>query len=490
MRRPVLLCVLAALVPAAVALADLTVTVRNRDRVTASLVPPREVERYRLDVPAGARLRAVASPRPTADRRRPPDLRMRVLDPIGYDRTGSAVKLRNGAARLSGFVAESTGLYTFEVRGDGVSVGDYTFSARWTAASHRKQKAVPLSAAPTDVRFSAVAGSGVFLSARATKGSATRPYIAELVRELPGGGTTVVKTFSPPGGSLQAAVVKMRVDETGDYSFRVVTVENADGPADLGLRVDPERVRRRRLRATDAVLPAPPAGVVITETVFVEQAGGATAESGPRFALAADAVLRATAVEFGTAPAFDGPPLSGLLPAGAPVFVGPEALQYGRLSDVFVPYDTTLFGADTSSLRVVRRDASGQLTVLDAGSLVPDAADGTVKARIGRGGTYGAFRLVPAPQPTSITPFYGPAAGGTTVSIAGTGFRTERDGTGAFVVEVLVDGVASGAAVVGVTPTFVTFVTPPHAAGDVTFAVRDRETALSGALAVGSFEYQ
>jgi uncharacterized protein (TIGR03437 family) len=86
----------------------------------------------------------------------------------------------------------------------------------------------------------------------------------------------------------------------------------------------------------------------------------------------------------------------------------------------------------------------------------------------------------PAPVITSVSPAFGPPAGGTRVTITGVNFTEDNDTTVTF------DGVpAASASVLG--GTVITATTPPHAAGAVTVRVVNRQGAA--ALASGFTYY-
>ncbi len=112
--------------------------------------------------------------------------------------------------------------------------------------------------------------------------------------------------------------------------------------------------------------------------------------------------------------------------------------------------------------------AAGSVTVVVTNA---DAQSGSLPA----GFTY----LAPAPTVTSVAPASGPVAGGTPITITGTGFAAGAT---------ITLGGAAATGVTVVTSTTITATTPAHAAGVVTVAVTNTD-AQSGSLPT-AFTYQ
>ncbi len=483
------------LVLATTAVADLDVGVRNGDKIRATIFPESEVETYRVDLPRGAVLSVSGKPKKTGDRRFPPDLRMRLLDPVGRDITGDHLRVRGKRTTLTGFEAPTTGRYAIEVRGDGFDVGDYLLSVTWRAPRKVKRKRIDLDGgATTDlVDVVADADSTLKIQVVASRKSAVLPRVVEVVR-LPSGGEsdeTVVREYSVPSKLAKKHKVDATVRTTGEFRIRAADGIAGGGQVDVKVTVRPG-VAKRSVRLTDAEVGTVPLGTSILSTVLLDAAGGVTAGDSARVEVPLGGLSRLTTVRVGLGPAFDGPPGTGLLPAGPGVFVGPEFLEFDRLADIVVPFDPDAFdGAPLSEMRVVRIDAAGLHTVLAAGAVIVDEATSTARVPIGRGGRYAAFHLVPPPAPTSLTPFAGDLVGGYPITLGGSGFRDLRDAvTGASLLAILLDGQPVAVQITAVTPTLLTFTAPPHAAGRVTFGVRDPETGLVGTLPPTTFLYR
>jgi len=100
------------------------------------------------------------------------------------------------------------------------------------------------------------------------------------------------------------------------------------------------------------------------------------------------------------------------------------------------------------------------------------------------------FRLVPPPDPTSLTPFIGQLTGGFTMTLGGSNFRDARDPLGDRWLQVTIDGVPVDVEILSISSTLVSFITPAHVPGRVTFGIFDRETGLLGELPSNTFQYR
>jgi len=419
---------------------DLDVTLRNGDIVRGTLEPATEVETFHIDLPRGARLKVVAKGRKTSARPRPPVVRLRLTDRYGVTVPGDVARNGRSSAKISGYDVPASASYAVEVRGDGFALGDYSLSVRWKTPRKYRWRDRDTSQGFQNLDFGADAGAAVVFTAKAAKGSVAKPVVTQLVR-LDGATEIPVKTYTFPLDPGPVFVGEATIRDTGDH----------------------------RLKLRDG--------------------GGASAGS-TAVTVPPDAVERLTPVQLALGAPFDGPPASGLLPIGDGVFVGPERLEFGRLVNVVLPFDLAKLPEGTGALRVVRRESTGLFTVLDAGALVIDAAGGRVTAPVPGGGSYGAFRLVPPPKPTSVTPFGGAVAGGYTITLGGSDFRDARDEHGDRWLAVTLDGEVVNVTVTSVSPTLVAFTAPSHVYGKVTWGVLDRETGVQGQLPSESFEYR
>lgn len=469
--------------------ADLDVDVRNGDRIVGTIDPVGEVETYRFALPKGAKLKITAKGKKTRARPSPPRVRLRLLDRYGRDVSGDSVKNGSSSARVRGFVAPESGAYAVEVRGDAFRVGDYSLTLKWKTSKRLRFKNVDTSAGLQELDFAADAGALIDVTAKGRKSSDSRPVVFQLLR-VDGQQTETVKTFTFPPTPERVHHVEADIRDTGDHRLIVRDGGGFGGPTDVTLKIATEK-GVRDVDVTDALVGDVPAGFAVSHTLLVDAAGAATpANDVPALTIPADAVPRLRPIQLGAGDAFDGPASSGLLPIGDAVYVGPERVQFDRLVDIVLPYDPAKLPEGTDWLRVVRLDSTGLHSVLSAQSVVADEAAQTASCPIAQGGLYGAFRLVPPPKPTSITPQVGSPSGFFPVVIGGTSFRTDTDPDGKTYLQITLDGEVVPVKITYVSSTLIGFEAPPHGFGKVTFGVRDRETGVVVELASNSFTYQ
>ncbi len=408
--------------------ADLEVRLQNGDRVVGTIDPPGEVEVYRFELPRGAALKVTAKGRKTRPRPDAPHVRLRLLGRFDQEISGPFLKNKTRSARIRGFVAPESGPYALEVRGDGFRKGDYSLSLVWKTARKHKFKDLDTSEGIQELDFAADAGARIDVKAKARRGSASRPVVFQLLR-VEGDATSIVKTFTFPVDGGRTHEVTAEILRTGDHRLIVRDAGGVGGPTDVVLKMKTKKAHRAVI-VTDDQLDPPPGGVDILATILVDAAGGATPAGVPALTVPRDALPRLRAVQLGAGDPFAGPGGQGLLPAGPGIYVGPESVEFARLVELSVPYDDEKFPEGMSELRIVRLESTGLHAVLDASSVVVDADAGSASIAIGRGGMYAAFRLVPPPRPTSVTPFAAHQFGGYPVTLGGTAFRDARDAFG------------------------------------------------------------
>ena len=470
-------------------LADLDVTVRNGDRIVGTIDPLGEVETFRFELPRGAALKVTAKGRKTRPRPDAPHVQLRLLDRFSRDVSGAAVKNSNRRATVRGFEAPESGAYAVELRGDGFREGDYSIAIDWKLPRRVRFKNIDTSTGLQELDFAAESGSEIDVKARARKKSASLPVVFQLLR-ISGGSTTIVKTFTFPTDPQKTHAVTADIVQTGDHRLIVRDGGGQGGPTDVTLKVKTIS-GRRDVNVTDDELEPPPVGVDIESTILVDAGGGATpGTGGPALSLPPNAVSRLRPIQLGIGDPFTGPAGQGLLPVGPGIYVGPERVEFDRLVAITVPFDRDAFPVTTSELRIVRLESTGLRAVLDAQAVDVDDDAETATCPIGRGGMYGAFRLVPPPSLTSVTPFLGSTTGGYAITLGGTNFRDARDALGQRYLQVTRDGAVVNVQILSVSPTLVSFVAPSHLAGKVTWGIHDRETDLTGELPADSFLYQ
>ncbi len=473
------------------------VSIANGDRVRGTIDPAFQVDTFRLDIPSGAQLSVTAKAKSTSRYRHPPSVRLRLLGPSLTDVGGDALQNTPKRARIKKFVADDTGEYALELRGDDFDVGDYTFRARFKYTKRLKIPDVAPGALGVTVKFSAPGGTVLKAIVKPQGRSGARPRIRKISLDAPGAEAIV----APEVGTVTTArhvVDDVLLRDTADYAIELRDAAVSLEPVTLVLKMKPPRLSRRKVSLTEGDLGALPDDVEIVATVLGKTTGTYAAARNPRDADAARASVSVPAgvlddgapIVLGLAPEFAAPAGTGLLPVGRPIYVGPDVLDLPQLATGTAGFDVAAMGGDSSTLRVVHRDPSFTLSVLSRQAISVDDGTETVSFPLGRSGAFGAFRLWPAPDLVTLNPFIGGGQGGFPISIFGSGLRPGVLDDGDPIMEILLDDVVVDVTITQVTDLFITFIAPAHLIGDVTFSVRDRETGLSGRLPTGSFEYR
>ncbi len=179
-------------------------------------------------------------------------------------------------------------------------------------------------------------------------------------------------------------------------------------------------------------------------------------------------------------------------PTGCPVVSGLSATSGPAAGGS--PATLTISGSGLAGATAVQFGSvtvpSGAFTVASGGTAItltpPAATTGTVPVTVTTPtGTSGVTTLAQftytGPSVTALSPASGPVSGGTAVTVTGSGFGT------AGAVTVRFGGVVASAVTV-VSPTTLTAVSPPHAAGTVTVTVTDGDGS-SGPAPGAAFRY-
>jgi hypothetical protein len=157
-------------------------------------------------------------------------------------------------------------------------------------------------------------------------------------------------------------------------------------------------------------------------------------------------------------------PNNGSLGGGTPITITGTGFRAGATVTVGGNPATSVNFVSTTTLTAVTPAGSAGAAAVQVTN--PDAQSGALA---------GGFTYTTAPTVTSISPNSGPTAGGTAVTITGTGFQSGAT--------VQFD-TASATSVVFVNATTITAVTPAHTAGTANVTVRNPDTQ-QGTLAAG-----
>ena len=364
---------------AAAARGDVDVPALNGDKVTGTLSPATEVERFTVNCPAGAVLTAKAKAG-----KKGPSLTVRILD-------GASGELRSGSGKsvsLATLPLPASGTYRIEVKSqDGATQGDYSLSISWKS---RAVFTLPLTLAANatgTLPFAADAGAKATFAVKAPKGSAATPALVRV--------DWADATNAPLAGATGAAVVPA----TGDA---VLTAGAGAGGGEIAVSVKlkaPKSTKRKLLLIGKVA----PAGAHVLAATVVGPAGGLlTADpagplSGASVGVPPGAVGNSVALLLGTGGAV-APGGGGFGQGGPAVFVGPEGLTFkkGAKATVTIPFDPASFPSGTADLHVYTQAANGQITEITDG-LTIDAVNHTITFATSHFSVFQALRALPQP---------------------------------------------------------------------------------------------
>lgn len=373
-------CIVAGVVLAPLARADVDIAARNADRVTGTLLTAEERDTVRYDVPKGAVLtisakgkkrKGAATPIPT----------FRVLDPALAEAAPFQPVVGSGA-KLRGFPVTATGTWSVEVRGESGLPGDYSLSVAWKSPT-RIPFVGDLPAGGTIALPVAVdAGATARFEVRAAPGSAALPRIVR-IRDA-GGGFSI--PFDPPApGATSHRSPKVRLPVGGDLVLEVTDTGAAGGGITGTATVKPPKPKPRSIAVTSKQI-----GDLGVETAAIgailDAGGGSLIVDDPTLAidcssvtLLPGALTAPTAIVIGTSP--DLAPPGDLDGAGPAVFFGPDGTKFdeGKPATIMIPLDFGAIGGDTSAVRIFTRDAKGKVReVLPRSAYVFDPVAETV----------------------------------------------------------------------------------------------------------------
>jgi hypothetical protein len=339
-----------AFVPGARAAVD--VEVRNGDKVAATISPATETETFRFRVPKGAVISVKA-----AAAKKPLQLRLVLKNPDG-DVVGGPVEGKS--ATLSKKTADVSGLYSVEITSkDGVSVGDYAFSATWKSPTSFGGAKTLAAATPQSVEFAADDGAVATFAVKKAKNSDAAP--------------TLVQWTAPSAAAepLTGATQKRTLAATGDGSFSFSSPTAGDVTATVKLKPPKASARRYALTAKTigggdaegdtafSAIVGPAGGAIAFPTIPSDDPGSQLDGSGVQ--IPPGALPVGTAIVIATAP--DIAATGGQAAAGTTVAFGPEGLEFGtkaspKSATVTIPFDLSYAGLQ-DQITVYTRDAKG-----------------------------------------------------------------------------------------------------------------------------------
>jgi len=328
------------------------------DRVSGTLRPASEVERFVLELPAGAVLTAAAKSKGG------PILKLTLIDPGGSEVARGATR---GKRVTLVAPIETSGVYVIRVVGDRVADGDYVLKAKSKPTLRfRARSETDLAAEATaDVAFAAPAGARL----TATVGPARKSDLvpADVVLIGPDGAVDVGAQTNARG---KVKVTADALPATGDYVLRFANA-GADGSWKVRIDVTPSAPAKRRIDVTDAALQGTFGG---TQAVFgaratpdtataIVPAEGALNLAAMQLTVPAGAVTQATVVSIAQIEPFFVDDTT--FAAGEAVRLEPAGLTFEDEVEVTLPFLAQSYDDPLTELVVVRRDEeSGEIEEL------------------------------------------------------------------------------------------------------------------------------
>ncbi len=211
----------------------LDVELRNRARVVGELDTAGELETYRIDVPAGARLSVVVR----GVGRRGPDMRLALMDAGGALLDPPITDVRRGR-RIRAFPVPGAGLYRIDVRSAGGKGRVYRLTASWSFDRVQRSEDAPAATTGSHA-FGAQAGATPILLVRTTQAGAT-----VVIKSLSGPNNYATVVSAPRRGPARRHRVRGPIlPYTGTYTL---TYETSAPGVPVIASVTVRRVRAKR----------------------------------------------------------------------------------------------------------------------------------------------------------------------------------------------------------------------------------------------------
>ncbi|MEP9358074.1 IPT/TIG domain-containing protein [Sphingomonas sp. KR3-1] len=226
-----------------------------------------------------------------------------------------------------------------------------------------------------------------------------------------------------------------------------VTVTGADFVSGATVLVDGVPASNVTILSKTSLSFVTPPHAAAAVNLQITNAGGTTATMSNAFTYYVSSTSTISALSATAGPAAGG---TSVTAAGSGFVVGNTGINIGG---TIIPAANVTVNSSTSLSFVTPAHAAGNVTVM---AVLPDGMTDPVA---------GGFTYLAVPTATNLTPTFGPPAGGTTVFVVGSGFLAGNTG-------VTIGGNAIPASSVAVTSgTFLSFVTPAHAVGNVPVTV-------------------
>jgi hypothetical protein len=372
--------------------AGIDVQVGKNDLVTGTNGGADDVQRFRVRLPAGAKLIAVVKgKKDKKNKLAAPVMRMRVLDEFEDDvvedgfldlavikdsKVGSKAKIK----------VEDSGEYIVEVFG--ATRGLFTFTAKWTSPGKATLKDEFFFEGDSLCIDTAVDEDSLLTIKTKKSGKSTaQPFLDR------------IEADEDDYELNKLAKQKNFVAPEGGDIFIVIGNAAGEGKFVASAKIKPPKAKRRKIALTeDVVKPGggnekaavgrvvSPAKDVLVEADDEDVVGVIV---GSSVLVPAGAVTQPSAILIGTSPALAAPTPAVGGAAGPTVFFGPEGLEFEIPVTITIPFDSDLLnGDDTSGISVFTRDEDG--IVSEITEFTVDTLAGTVTFAVSH---FSSFRV-------------------------------------------------------------------------------------------------
>lgn len=375
-RRIAGLLLLAAGAAPAGAADDVDLQVRGNDKVSGTLRPADERERFLIAAPRGARITASVKktgsggPVPALDLL---DGLLNVVEPATPN--GKGAKLRTDPLATSD-------QFRLRVAGDGLLDGDYQLKLKVAAQTNWTQRlgAEVGPGAETTFAFAAPANASADIELRPARGSSFVPLIVDVAGPsaflaTPGAAAATPKRHFAKGVAL---------GPSGEYAVRIRNTGAAAGTWTIAVRLRPARVSRSSVDIRDGALTGSFGGDAQVFGRVVDPAGGLIDPpddggglDGASIFVPPDAVGAPSVIALQASDTFFVD--DGNHAAGIAVSLTPSGTVFATPVTVTLPYDPQSFDDPVNELTIFIQDgASGQLQIVPRSALVFDTLASTV----------------------------------------------------------------------------------------------------------------
>lgn len=375
--------------------ADVDVAIGNGDTINGTLSPSSEQETFRIQAPTLAVMNVVVKGKKAKGAAQSPAMRLRVIDPTGFDFLSSSIVTTPTGAKLTNAETFATGDYRVVVSSSNGVAGDYQLQIKWKSRTPLLYGTINLGAGITNYSFAADAGAVPTFNLTVPKGSPVRPWLQKFTEPF----GTYNQTFpQPPAGTTKLKIKGAAFPATANYGAFVTDIGGAGGgPVKVTITLKRPKPSKRKTDLTGGVLAGSANGDSVARGAVVGSAGGVvgvgastgTPIDGASVTIPAGALTAQAVIVVGLGNPI--PASAGRTAIGPTIVFGPESSKFKTDVTITIPLNPALLvGGNPASVQVLTRDAKGHVSQVTA-ALTVDLVGGMVSFPSSRFGAYRAF---------------------------------------------------------------------------------------------------